>query len=181
MVEYLNPFTSYKTTEIHITSELATLPHTNLSQTSMILDPSDRAMSIQGYEQYSVTIEKGTRNPMERITEISASRHSIYRQHNAAMEANTAAWAYTKCAILFFFSLLITWVSFFHRFSLSHSSTLDTSILPWAIHHTPSSFPLASQLTIKQRSPPPSTASTASSIPPPSPFPSITAPVWCSL
>ena len=35
-----------------------------------------------------------------------------YRRNRAALEANRAAWAYTKVALLFFVSLLITWVSY---------------------------------------------------------------------
>jgi len=31
-------------------------------------------------------------------------------QANTAVEANTAAWAYCRCAMLFFLALLITWV-----------------------------------------------------------------------
>jgi hypothetical protein len=31
-------------------------------------------------------------------------------RNNSAMEANTAAWAYCRCAMLFFLALLITWV-----------------------------------------------------------------------
>lgn len=35
------------------------------------------------------------------------------RKNNAALEANRAAWGYTKVALLFFVSLLVTWVSIF--------------------------------------------------------------------
>ena len=34
-----------------------------------------------------------------------------HKKNRAAMEANRAAWGYTKVAILFFISLLVTWVS----------------------------------------------------------------------
>lgn len=45
---------------------------------------------------YSVAIEGGT--------------DTRWRQRSA-IEANTAAWAYCRCALLFFLALLITWVS----------------------------------------------------------------------
>ena len=128
LIEDLNPFTSYKTTEVHITSELATLPQSNMSQTSVRLDPNDQAMSSHGYEQYTVTIERGPKNSRAQISDISSTRNMNQHQHNAALDANTAAWAYTKCAILFFVSLLITWVS------ALLSSRLD-SPLP-SIHYT---------------------------------------------
>ena len=35
---------------------------------------------------------------------------TTHRQRTSALEANTAAWGYTKCCILFFLSMLITWV-----------------------------------------------------------------------
>ena len=39
-----------------------------------------------------------------------APRVSQQRRRRAALEANKAAWAYTKVAVLFFISLLMTWV-----------------------------------------------------------------------
>ena len=43
------------------------------------------------------------------------------------MEANTAAWGYTKCAILFFVSLLVTWVpsSINRIYSLAHPDLIS--------------------------------------------------------
>lgn len=35
----------------------------------------------------------------------------VPRPRNTAVEANTAAWAYCRCAMLFFLALIITWVS----------------------------------------------------------------------
>ena len=108
---FTNPFSSFKTTEVTITSELIGLPHSNGSQTSLKFDPMGRAMSAQqNYEQYSVTIERGSMSPMFSVPKFSGSKfHPPHR--NAAMEANTAAFSYLKCALLFFVSLMITWVS----------------------------------------------------------------------
>lgn len=106
-----NPFVSCKTTEIKITSELADLPTLNASQISFKMDPNGRIQSTQGYDQYSVTIETTPRPSPARPTASAASSHdTTYHHRTAAMEANTAAWSYTKCALLFFASLLITWV-----------------------------------------------------------------------
>ena len=105
-----NPFTSFKTTEIHITSELANIGGTvpdDSSQLSLKLTPHGRALSAQGYEQYSITIERG----QNKMPPTPTSQGFQINKSNVAMEANAAAWGYTKCALLFFVSLLITWVS----------------------------------------------------------------------
>lgn len=109
MVE--NPFTSYKTTEVRITSELANLSNPNSSQASIKLDPTDKSLSAAGYQQYTVTIERGPMSPKIQMPLRSGTERIRDLQHNVALEANTAAWGYTKCALLFFVSLLITWVS----------------------------------------------------------------------
>lgn len=52
------------------------------------------------------------------------------RKSNAAMEANKAAWGYTKVALLFFVSLLVTWVpsSINRVYSLVHPNTISVPI-----------------------------------------------------
>ena len=129
MVE--NPFTSYKTTEVRITSELANMSHPNSSQPSIKLDPNDKSLSAQGYQQYTVTIERGPMSPKVQPQLRPSTRRSQNLQHNVALEANTAAWGYTKCALLFFVSLLITWVSLLciRRFLL-HSYSCTTISIP---------------------------------------------------
>ncbi|MCJ1310871.1 hypothetical protein MMC25_004539 [Agyrium rufum] len=109
-----NPFTSFKTTEIHITSELATLPHANHSQTSLANafdHPTAPTVNENkaGYKQYTVTIERGPLSPMIQLPRTPAAQNIQARNRNAAMDANVAAWSYLKCAFLFFVSLLITW------------------------------------------------------------------------
>jgi hypothetical protein len=44
------------------------------------------------------------------------------KKKNTAMEANTAAWAYCRCAMLFFLALVITWVRVFCLFPLAFSA-----------------------------------------------------------
>lgn len=106
MVE--NPFTSFKTTEIHVTSELACLPTPSETELSDNLNPKNRVLSSQGYEQYSIKIERGSLAQGPPPT--PGAQAAVQRHNNAAMEANTAAWGYTKCALMFFVSLMITWV-----------------------------------------------------------------------
>lgn len=102
-----NPFTSYKTTEIQITSEAANVDQNEIArrQMSTSLNPFATPHEGPGYDQYSVTIERSLikRSPWKR-----QSRHE---RDLVALEANAAAWGYTKVAVLFFISLIITWVS----------------------------------------------------------------------
>ncbi|MCJ1475435.1 hypothetical protein MMC13_004097 [Lambiella insularis] len=97
-----NPFlTSYVTTEVKITSEVN--PHGRRSQGQLFRleddDPSD------SFEPYTVTVGRGMKRP---ISPIVQSVHP--RRQTSTLDANTAAWGYLKCAMLFFVSLLITWV-----------------------------------------------------------------------
>ena len=113
---FTNPFSSFKITEVTITSELVGLPHSNGSQTSLKYDSMGRAMSgQQNYEQYSVTIERGPMSPI--FTVPKSPKSNLHPPHrNAAMEANAAAYSYLKCALLFFVSLIITWVSSIRKY-----------------------------------------------------------------
>lgn len=109
-----NPFISTKTTEIHITSELATLHSPAVSTAFMKMDRKSPDVSDKVYDQYSVTIGSAPLSPRSEATPHTTPRvHStIAAQNNrAAMEANRAAFGYTKVALLFFVSLLVTWVS----------------------------------------------------------------------
>ena len=116
-------FSSYKMTEVQVTSEAADL-NTRPLRESFNLGMGDRPRP-NAYDQYSVTIGGGsyriassslpptfsTSPPSPTFPKTSGSLPQANRQRNAAMEANTASWAYTKCCILFFMSLLVTWVS----------------------------------------------------------------------
>ena len=112
-LEVANPFTAFKTTEVHVTSELRDLNNRNDSRGSQHIDDliSHVDPRAKSYQQYSVNIshDASRSTPPPIVKSGSANQHQL-RQANAAMEANTAAWGYTKCALLFFVSLLFTWV-----------------------------------------------------------------------
>jgi hypothetical protein len=91
-------FSSYKTTEVQVTTELAEIGPVPSSQT----EPAGK----QNYEPYSIVIEN-----VPRVLVPSAKGQSAERPSHTALRLNHAAWEYTKCAILFFFALLLTWVS----------------------------------------------------------------------
>lgn len=132
VVEVENPFTSFKTTEIRITSEIATTfsPSPDVSDafgsSEDKIDPcaittrkptihrSPSRSTTNYYDQYSVEIGSAPLSPrFETQSTVMPRTSSMVRMRNnkAALEANTAAWGYTKVALLFFVSLLVTWVS----------------------------------------------------------------------
>lgn len=100
-----NPFISCKTTEVHISSEPAKAAR-NDSQTSLCDDHGNR---VQGYNPYTVSVGIGSAAEASRAR-MTNSGLTSHRNH-VTTESNSAAWGYTKCAMLFFISLIITWVS----------------------------------------------------------------------
>jgi len=160
MVE--NPFTSFKTTEIHVTSEPAGLPTSSNTNVSDKLDPKCRVMSSRGYEQYSIKIERGPISQGPPPT--PGTQAAVQRLNRTAMEANTAAWGYTKCALMFFVSLMITWVGLlpvctrpYLRDSFFPSSLAFRSLIQYS--------KIQANNPIQHRCPPPPSASTPSSTP----------------
>lgn len=145
-----SPLDLYKTTEIQVTSEIARPSsekaascgrhgHTRCASQQLSLPtehPQDcqprspAGVSAAPYEPYSVIIERGNGNRCSRVSSRSNSMQGpqqtqqATRVRNVAMEANTAAWGYTKCCILFFISLLVTWVRI-PAFPTKSSSTLS--------------------------------------------------------
>ena len=112
-------FSAVKTTDVQVTSELVSLPRENAG-------PASNDPSAKGYEAYSVNIAASMpmspRHPMNPRSDRPVMIHgssvnSMHIRHRIAIEANTAAWGYTKVALLFFISLLVTWVSEMFRSS----------------------------------------------------------------
>ena len=120
-----NPFTNYKTTEIEITSEVLGIGQggppssyrTSIDQGTG--GGKGRHSSLGTYDRYNVHIssaplEPRSSPPMSMEAKglgNQQAQRTIQKQNHLALEANQAAWGYTKCALLFFVSLLITWVS----------------------------------------------------------------------
>ena len=101
---------SFKTTDVQITSELASLglPLGRIEDPCMPESGRQSSRSITSgkiYDQYSVNIASA---PSKFRQSMGSMQH---KKSKAALEANSATWAYTKVALLFFVSLLVTWVS----------------------------------------------------------------------
>ena len=80
----------------------------NLHNTSSgvpILSDSN-PVGLQNPSSYSCTVES-----MGRALPSAVFHDTNTARQRTAVEANTAAWAYCRCAMLFFLALVITWVS----------------------------------------------------------------------
>ena len=109
-----DPHLATKTMEVTVTSEVAEdggiqpnrLPDRIVSARPSVEEPDP---------VYSVTISSDAKAARvayeEPPTPVAASRREELRtQRKANMDINTAVWNYTKCAILFFTALLVTWI-----------------------------------------------------------------------
>ena len=104
---------NFKTTQIAVTSELnAPLPFAriedNFAGLPTNLERVVKKAKGKDFDQYSVNISAPTKGARPSMPATMLSQQS--RKNRAAVEANRAAWGYTKVAVLFFISLLVTWV-----------------------------------------------------------------------
>ncbi|KAH8652494.1 hypothetical protein BX600DRAFT_96104 [Xylariales sp. PMI_506] len=115
---------STKTTEVTVTSEEASQQDQGIGLSTLDKDgvPNEPARSGNG-PAYSVTITSSIRNNRDSqilsaapnvkhatILEPPTTARGRGQRRRNNYEANNAAWSYTKCAILFFTAILITWL-----------------------------------------------------------------------
>ena len=111
-----DPFTGYKTTEVSVISEpmsegMPARPANIFDVFNTRRGHHEHSPSQKGYEQYTTTIHSPPPSTIINHIPHSASNSTVsVKRYRAAVEANTAAWRYTKVALLFFISLCITWV-----------------------------------------------------------------------
>lgn len=102
---------AYKTTDYQVTSDFESLPLKNISEA--FISPADRKSSNPSdpshvsYPKYNIKISAAPRPSILHHTSIEYKRQ---KKNRTALEANRAAFGYTKVASLFFVSLLVTWV-----------------------------------------------------------------------
>lgn len=111
-----NPFETQasKITEIRITSETAATSPIDPDKISSDDKGGQRGSASNIYTSYSVTVESGdgydgNNIPMKKM-ERSTAAGATHARRPAKTEANAAAWAYCKYAMLYFVALLVTWV-----------------------------------------------------------------------
>jgi hypothetical protein len=108
-------FTTMKTTEVHVASEV--IYPIDLSE----LSRAQSRRPSNGPQMYSVHVSSDENSelalpPRMALRKEKASPLSLPSSEqrtmgpNPAMKANSAAWSYTKVAILFFTAMLVTWI-----------------------------------------------------------------------
>ncbi|KAK0635688.1 hypothetical protein B0T17DRAFT_485101 [Bombardia bombarda] len=125
-------FSSRKTTEVRVTSEVVGKSDLDLSVLDGVSGPrhgssSSAAPQTPNAAAYSVTISSSKQaaaaadalaaagHDMEsygdtRATTAMATATTAPQPPRAAYEANSATWSYTKCSLLFFTAMLVTWL-----------------------------------------------------------------------
>jgi hypothetical protein len=116
MVPLEDPFQSTKTTEIHVTSEAIqdAEQHIDLSGQGRRPTTSERPLysvkisSHQAGDPLTPISSQG--HESKSMPQLPRSEHIRLSRPYVTMEANNAAWSYTKVAILFFTAMLVTWI-----------------------------------------------------------------------
>ncbi|PKS11647.1 hypothetical protein jhhlp_001798 [Lomentospora prolificans] len=119
-----DPYSTSKTTEVCVTTEV--VEHSDGVMSSTLSAERHRRQSsattapqqAQGMAAYSVTISTDVENQATSQGTIQVhsgpalgGRNGLSaQQRRKNYEAHNAAWSYTKCAILFFSAILITWI-----------------------------------------------------------------------
>ncbi|KAK7749814.1 hypothetical protein SLS53_000394 [Cytospora paraplurivora] len=114
-----DPF-STKTTEVSVTSEVVTATTEDAIELGTIRAPQRHSSVVrQQPSAYSVSISALPSTSVEPTTTLTTTgndnsdRKSTLpprKSRKTAYEVNSAAWQYTKCAILFFTAILVTWI-----------------------------------------------------------------------
>ncbi|KAH8888787.1 family A G protein-coupled receptor-like protein [Thozetella sp. PMI_491] len=147
-VVHEDPFSSIKTTEVFVTSEAADSNAIDLAPLgrrgseaasaserkqaqnaaySVTISSSKRPSGRESYGDISLPIQPNAPSQAPAAPSRPATQANPLRRR-AAYEANNAAWSYTKCAILFFTAMLVTWIpsSANRVYSVIHAK--DTSL-----------------------------------------------------
>ncbi|KAE8328999.1 hypothetical protein BDV39DRAFT_173017 [Aspergillus sergii] len=104
----LEPTYTRPTTEIRVTSEITRSQQGSCPTAEELCNPVSPF-----YNPYSVTIEGGFMSRQSSGLPLKAIKHShseSWSRRRAMSDTSTAAWAYTKYAMLFFVALIVTWV-----------------------------------------------------------------------
>ncbi|KAI0021863.1 hypothetical protein F4780DRAFT_789629 [Xylariomycetidae sp. FL0641] len=112
---------SVKTTEVSVTTESVERGQEGIDLATLGPRTSTCTTDRGEHTAYSVTIssskdkrrsQQGRSNPSNADVPppLPTGRNRAGTRRRANFEANNAAWSYTKCAILFFTALLVTWI-----------------------------------------------------------------------
>jgi hypothetical protein len=131
-----DPFQSTKTTEVHVTSEAIEAIEQPIDLTRLGHRPtgSERAVYSVQISSNQVADERtpaSSPSPESKsMPNLPQSEHTQLSRPYVVMEANNAAWSYTKVAILFFTAMLVTWIpsSANRVYSVAHPDTIYPSL-----------------------------------------------------
>ncbi len=122
-----DPYSSSKTTEVFVTSEAVNSPTIDLaplgrrapdisesppkgpSAAYSVTISSNKPRNRESYGDVGLPIQSNVVAPQIAPSPVPKATANRMRR-KAAYEANNAAWSYTKCAILFFTAMLVTWI-----------------------------------------------------------------------
>jgi hypothetical protein len=101
---------SWKMTEIQVTNEA--LPEAHLHSSHSGVQDLSPHHSLQGeFTAYSVNIKSEIRTKSDQLQPQNvASLTTTTNKRHVAARKDVATWVYTKCAMLYFIALIITWV-----------------------------------------------------------------------
>jgi hypothetical protein len=116
MIPLEDPFKSSKTTEIHVTSESVkdSKQPIDLSRLGRRQTASEQplySVKISSHQAgNSVTLIPFLGPESKSMPSLPQSEHTQLTRPYFTMDANNAAWSYTKVALLFFTAMLVTWI-----------------------------------------------------------------------
>jgi hypothetical protein len=106
----LDTLYSTKTTEITVTSESAHEAQQRADGDALPDHKPKAPSESQVAGAYSIMISSDRQPPIPPINAEASANRSAAKTKRRNNDANNAAWSYTKCAILFFTALLVTWI-----------------------------------------------------------------------
>jgi hypothetical protein len=111
---FSEPFTTMKTTEVHAASEVIypiDLSELSRPQSRPSNDPQMYSVHVSSDKNSELALPPRMALRKEKALSLSLPLSEQRTMGpNLAMKANSAAWSYTKVAILFFTAMLVTWI-----------------------------------------------------------------------
>ncbi|KAK4467097.1 putative G-protein coupled receptor 157 [Cladorrhinum samala] len=115
-----DPFSSLKTTEVSVTSEIIGKNVIGLEPLGQESKPSNPAYSVHISSNHGPSDRRESHGEaaVPNQNNVTTESHTAVRagtganplRRRALYEANNATWSYTKCSLLFFTAMLVTWI-----------------------------------------------------------------------
>ncbi|KAL7933104.1 putative G-protein coupled receptor protein [Trichoderma chlorosporum] len=111
-------------------SETATRPHSIHIATNKSNQSNQSDWPQSAYSGYATPPHRGSNAPQPRHPSHSATSRTLRIVRRRNHERDNAAWSYTKCSLLFFTAMLITWIpsSANRLYSLTHHNAISVPL-----------------------------------------------------